>query len=164
MIKYLAHTFTVFVLFTTVIACNKYEPTIDPELIPYFDRFAEEAGLRGISFDYEDLEYEGFIQNLDALVGRGVLGFCQRIMVRQPYPTIYVDQDFWLAATDLEKEYVVFHEIGHCFLERDHQQPPLVDSLGNCMSIMAAGTAACNSLDVYTPERRSMLLDELFSN
>jgi len=165
MIKYFSQLLVIFIIGSTVYSCSNYEPTIDPELIPYFDRFADEAALRGVVFDYEEEEYEGFICNIEDILGEdGILGYCQRVMVRQPYPSIYLDRAFWDAATDLQKEYVVFHELGHCFLDRDHPSPVPVDSLGNCMTMMAAGNASCNGINVYDTDRRQMLLDELFSN
>lgn len=39
--------------------------------------------------------------------------YCQR-------PTVYIDRDTWARASDLYRELLVFHELGHCFLFRKH--------------------------------------------
>jgi len=137
---------------------------IDDRLVPYYERFTSEAALRGVTFDPQDAQIEGYIDQLDNLVGGDILGFCQQPRPRFPLSSIYIDESFWAGATDLQREYVVFHELGHCFLNRDHPQPDPVDSLGNCSSIMAAGDANCNGLESYNEDRRPLLLDELFAN
>lgn len=157
-------TISVFIIIVLG-SCGKHQSKVEDRLIPYFDRFADESSKRGVVFDYVSEEIEGSIRSIDSLIGSsGVLGLCQPETVRKPFSEIVIDEEFWSDATDLQREYVVFHELGHCFLDRDHPSPAQADSLGNCMSIMAAGNATCNGIDVYSEERRKMLLDELFSN
>jgi len=143
---------------------EEFVPEVDQRLLPYFERFTEEGAKRGVVFDYVEAGLQGKIQNIDIFVGSGVLGWCQRPTTRLTVTTIYIDDVFWASATDLQKEYVVFHELGHCFLERAHPMPPPVDSDGNCSTMMAAGTASCNGIQVYDLDRREELLDELFAN
>jgi len=58
----------------------------------------------------------------------------------------------------LIKELIVFHELGHCFLQRGHREDALPN--GACVSIMRSGIEDC--LDNYTSETRSFYIDELF--
>jgi len=157
--------FSLALLSISASSCNNDDDlAIDERLVPYIDRFSEEATLRGVEFDINDAQIEAYIDELDNLVGGDVLGFCQEPQQRFPLSAIYIDANFWQSATDLQKEYVVFHELGHCFLNRDHVTPVVTDSEGNCVSIMAAGDAPCNGLEAYDTDRRSDLLDELFAN
>ena len=152
-------------LMVAVLSCgDDFVPEVDERMKPYFERFTEEAAKRGVEFDYVQEGYQGKIQNIDIFVGSGVLGWCQRPSNRLTVTTIYIDDVFWANATDLEKEYVVFHELGHCFLNRAHPMPAPTDSNGNCTSMMAAGNASCNGIQVYDLDRREELIDELFAN
>jgi hypothetical protein len=35
-------------------------------------------------------------------------------------PSIVIDRDYWYEAGDLQREELMFHELGHCVLNRDH--------------------------------------------
>jgi len=59
----------------------------------------------------------------------------------------------------MSKEYLVFHELGHCILGRSHSNDILEN--GDCKSIMQSGTSNCKGN--YNDENREMLLDELFN-
>jgi len=72
---------------------------------------------------------------------------------------ITIDDLFWERSSNLGKEFVVFHELGHCFLHREH----LEDSTSNgiCVSLMRSGNGECR--DAYNARNREFYLDELFS-
>lgn len=142
---------------------SSYEVQLDERLEVYYERFAEEAKKRGIVFDNEKEQIEGYIERINRTSATDLLGYCQPPQERVTLHSIHVSEQFWETATDLQKEYLVFHELGHCFLKRSHVDPVGVDSLGNCTSIMAAGNASCISIQGYSPDRRQFLLDELFS-
>ena len=42
---------------------------------------------------------------------------------------INIDPEFWAIASDVEKEEVVFHELGHCILGRDHEETVLEEGI-----------------------------------
>ena len=99
---------------------------------------------------------EGYIQNIpDA----GVIGACKRNEQDMTNPQIFLDSRHWRTATQLEKEYVFFHELGHCFLLLDHDDSTTDN--GACVSIMASGTTSCRV--EYNDITREALLDELFA-
>lgn len=136
-------------------ACEKQEEIfVSPDLQEYFDRFAIEAGQRGITFDYEASRIEGYINDV---VERGVSGKC--VFNSELPDQVYIDLAFWNAASDLEKEFVVFHELGHCFLQREHLDSTKPD--GSCLSMMHSGLGGCDN--AYSRSNRTAYLDELFS-
>jgi hypothetical protein len=128
---------------------------LNEELVPYYEAFRIEAEARGIVFDNSVEQIEGYIQNISY---NGVAGACTRSSDPNRNRFIVVDKPYWNSATDMEKEFVVFHELGHCFLDRDHLNT--TDGSGNCISIMASGTTGCNTN--YLPSTRDEMIDELF--
>ena len=69
-----------------------------------------------------------------------------------------IDIDFWNSASESAREMIVFHELGHCFLQRGHNDNKQDD--GTCVSIMRSGKGGC--IDFYTSSNRGSLLDELY--
>ena len=64
----------------------------------------------------------------------------------------------WSAAGDLEREHLIFHELGHCYLGRPHDDAK--DTAGFCLSIMQSGDGSCRYN--YRNVTRAAYLDELF--
>lgn len=122
-------------------------------LKPYFVRFEEEAALRGVDIDLEALQVEGLIQDIEQ---EGVSG--QSVRNSQAPDQVIIDAAYWARANAVEREFVVFHELGHCALGRGHLNTQLPD--GSCASMMHSGTTACRN--AYGPLRRTVYLDELF--
>ena len=147
---------SLLVLSVVIVSCNDdgldYD-NVNPELQPYIDRFVEEAALRDIVIDIDD---ELFEAHIGTILESGVLGQCrltpdgeQQIVIHSPY---------WNQIDDIDKEYVVFHELGHCLIGRGHTNETDID--GNCASIMQTGEGACNKF--YTLSNREELINELF--
>ncbi len=126
---------------------------VDKALWPHFKKFEQEAGLRGINTDLADAVITGFISDIKT---DHVLGQCS--YNSQDPNRVTIDKPFWDKASDLAREFVVFHELGHCYLGRSHDES--VDSRRVCKSIMRSGTGSCR--DNYTAVTRSAYLDELF--
>jgi hypothetical protein len=105
---------------------------------PYVEAFEEEANLRGLSFTQAinllDTHFEDISQT-------GVAGQCS--WSSQHPNTVTIDTPFWNNASDLSREFVVFHELGHCILNRGHNESQ--NANGFCLSIMASGTGSCFS-------------------
>ncbi|MGK0317072.1 MAG: hypothetical protein ACI86M_003311 [Saprospiraceae bacterium] len=129
---------------------------INGELIPYYESFKEEAALRGIVFDNAVAQIEGYLQNIP---DSGVLGACKRNAGNEENPQIFLDKQYWRTATNLEREYVMFHELGHCFLMLGHDDSR--DGKGDCVSMMASGIGACQTN--YNQFNRDSLITELFT-
>lgn len=127
---------------------------IDDTLRPYYDDFAREAQARGIEVDYGDVPISA---SLSQTLNVNVAGTCLRRDNAEN--EIRINRNYWNSADELEREFVMFHELGHCFLNRDHTEETYPD--GTCISIMASGTGSCD--ENYTELTRSDYLDELFN-
>ena len=126
----------------------------DEELLPFFDMFAEEGAERGFLVDYEAARIEGEIQNISTA---NVLGQCFR---NEDKPRkVIVDRDYWEEANEMEKQFLIFHELGHCFLDRNHLDQTF-QGTNICISIMHSTPQACDF--ELTEENREEYLDELF--
>jgi len=130
-------------------------PGVEEALWVYFDRFEKEGVLRGLDINLRQAEVTGVIEGLEE---DGVAGQCTYGSHRSNH--VQIDQDFWDRASDLLREFVVFHELGHCDLARDHREAANPD--GTCQSIMASGTGNCR--DNYRTSTRESYLDELFDS
>jgi len=133
---------------------NQTFPNVDERLWEYFRSFEVEAQARGLSFDLKALNILGVIQNIDQ---QGVAGHCK--FGSHIDNEVTIDNGFWARANAATKEFVVFHELGHCVLLRDHDETSL--SNGVCASIMRSGVEECR--DDYNQTTRKQYLDELFS-
>ena len=127
---------------------------VDEPLQQYFDRFAAEAALRNVVIDYEALKISGDIR---IIATPNVIGQC--IHTDKEPNTVIVDKFYWESADDLEREFLVFHVLGHCAINRPHLDDS--DAHGDCVSIMTSGTGLCHIN--YTTATRTDLLDELFT-
>ena len=128
-------------------------PGVDERLWPYFERFEEEGSRRGITVDLRSAHITG---QLEEISENRVLGQCN--YQRNNYNRVTVDESFWNSTGDRGREFVVFHELGHCFLLRDHLETTF--TTGACTSIMRSGTGRCQ--DNYTRLTRDTYLAELF--
>ena len=126
---------------------------VDEELWDYFDRFELEASARGKIVDLRATMVSGTISEI---ANKNVAGRCN---YNQRNPNkVTIDLSFWKRAGDRSREFVVFHELGHCVLFRGHKEDATVGNI--CKSIMRSGTGNCN--DNYTRITRTSYLDELF--
>jgi len=110
--------------FLLLSGCEREDaPLQDAEIKPYVERFAEEALKRGFDFSEElsSIRYE-FEETRYG-------GVCYRFENR-----FIINRTYWTQLEDLGKEYLVFHELGHCVLDRRHENEYL--PAGECSSIM----------------------------
>ncbi len=128
-------------------------PGVQEELWPYFIRFEDEGRARGVTID---LATTGITAIIEQIQEDNVAGVCH-FNPRTPNDLV-IDEAFWVRASDLFKEFVVFHELGHCFLFRDHKEDQFTN--GTCVSLMRSGNGDCR--DNYNTASRFGYLDELF--
>ena len=126
---------------------------VDEALWDYFDRFEQEAATRGITIDIRSEDITGQISEIH---DEDVVGTCN-YNYRTPNK-VTIDLSFWTRAGDRYREFVVFHELGHCVLYREHRETANANNI--CESIMRSGTGSC--FDNYNRATRSAYLDELF--
>lgn len=129
-------------------------PEVDAALHTYFSRFEHEARQRGLSYDLKALGITGVIEEIDE---ENIAGQCAYRRFYSPRQ-ITLDKSFWERSSDLLKEFIVFHELGHCVLNRSHLETSF--SNGVCSSIMRSGNGDC--FDYYSRTTRAYYIDELF--
>ena len=145
------------VAFLCFCGCTKEEPAstyLDPAIQSYFDEFAAQGLLRGVVIDYHTSGVEGIFDDL----GDGVNGQCQHRS--RGSDRVVVDRNYWNQSTDIEREFLIFHELGHCILDRTHLDNKTAQ--GECVSIMHSSARSCNN--TYGDSTRVRYLDELFLN
>lgn len=127
---------------------------IDNELQTYIDQFEEEALQRGLDVNFTETGIHAFIEDIEG----AIVGQCQH---KEDEPNvILLDRNYWDKATDDEKVLIVFHELGHCVLKKEHNDQK--DSNGFCLSIMHSSSQVC-AID-FSPSERERYFDELFNN
>jgi len=133
---------------------QKRYDNVDPELWSHYAAFESEAEKRGFTYDLNNLRVSGEISEIHQA---GVAGSCQYGSAIDNHVTI--DETFWSKSSNLNREFVVFHELGHCALFRGHDERQ--NARGLCLSLMRSGTGSCR--DAYSVENRDAYLDELFA-
>lgn len=142
-------------------SCNKGEepakdfPNVDERLHSFFETFEKEAAARGMEIDLNEAILTASVSEIN---GDGVAGQCSRPL-NSLDNDITIDETFLNSnVSNLLKELVIFHELGHCFLQREHREDEYPN--GNCISIMRSGVDGCR--DNYNSSFRSIYIDELF--
>lgn len=89
---------------------------IHPALLPYVQLFLDEAKKREI-----DVEVDYFIGFNDSFPDH-VYGKCIQLSDKT---TIEINLDKWDDLSELSKEQLMLHELGHCSLNREHDSSML---------------------------------------
>ncbi len=139
---------------TAVIETTKSYANTPVELWEYYQRFEEEAALRGENIDLNSKNLTAEIMEIEDY---GVAGTCSFSSHAPNH--IVIDESFFNQTSELLKEMVIFHELGHCVLFRGHNEATYAN--GTCASIMRSGVEGCR--DNYRTSTRKVYLDELFT-
>jgi hypothetical protein len=147
--------FLLILLLLSTSACQKeaVDLGIDDEILPYLTNFAEEAAFRGVDIDLENFNLEAYFTDISEV---GVVGQCQTFT--DDSVDLLIEKDYWRRINTNKKEFLIFHELGHCILQRGHLDDG--DENGFCVSMMQSGTGSC--VDNYNANTRETYLDELF--
>lgn len=145
--------FTLLIIFCR---CDKKErpkpqPIIESDFKIYVDRFISEAASRGYKIDDTQLSVT-YSDTLNGYCGYGFYNIEQVLISSQA--------GCWQNQSDMNKEILMFHELGHTLLKRVHDNSKLPN--GDFKTMMFGG----NQFNLYnqdTPERRKYYLDELFN-
>lgn len=137
------------------IASAKMYPNVDPALWSHFRAFEDAAAERGFTVDLARTNIVGTIEDIpqDNIAGTCAYGG------NQFHKDVTIDKTFWDRASHLYREYIVFHELGHCFLFRDHYEACFDDN--TYVSIMRSGNGNCR--DNYRLRTRDYYIDELLT-
>jgi hypothetical protein len=124
--------FIIMVLMITSCGAKKAHTTIDPAFVKYVQNFQLISSNSNIAAPKTVTNIE---ISLRSDLGQGVAGLCYKdeyadSFWNQVYFTfnkkpeeqrhVEIDQAFWDKSTDAQREAVIFHELGHCILNRDH--------------------------------------------
>lgn len=152
--------YSFIILLLVVVTCKKEESVgpvsvgpvaDDPTFRTYINRFVSEASSRGISVD---------VRNLKVIYSDTLNYYCGWGDPNARQVQISSRVSCWLQQTDMNREILLFHEMGHAILGRSHDNTKLPN--GDYKSIMFGGTQF-NLYTQDTPERRKYYLDELFN-
>jgi hypothetical protein len=153
--------FPLFVLFyfSLLFGCQKddvVEYNVDPDFEEYVQRFIAEGAARGVEINFEDT---GLLLEYSDRIVDGASGYCYLGQYH-----IVIDKSEWTTLTDTQKEYLIFHELGHCELDRRHQN----DQFDNLLwkSLMRGDPLIGNQQYIPVPYygfRKTYYRDELFN-
>ena len=128
--------------------------------VEYVDRFFEEGKKRNAPINRDNLTVNWMSDASSEFCGYGYSNYnntgARRVEIN-PGPSC------WEERNDLEKEGLMFHELGHAVLDRIHFNVKLENGLEQ--SMMCGGTFGCDQFVLYnqfTPELRKYYIDELF--
>lgn len=127
---------------------------VDKRLRELFDLFNREARERGKRVDAYNLVHAIFKELPQGVAGRCVTNYMGGLELHH----IEISPSYWSRAGYWEKEFLIFHELGHCILGRRHDNS---DKDGICKSIMYAGGSVPCDIS-YNEATRGAYLDELF--
>ena len=132
---------------------------VDAAFESYVITFQEEAEKRGVEVSLDNLEavFVDRIDNPDGVCGVGLNDFMDLGYDRVE---IVEEGSCWSILSDLEREHLMFHVLGHAVLGRQHTDKKLPNgyTIGSIMS------SAFNSYSLYHEDGplRDYYLDELF--
>lgn len=133
-----------FLICLAFTGCGK-PPSIDLTFQPYVDQFNIEASKYG----YYNLTKDVSIEFGDTTEHAGICHTGSSL--------IDINATFWSHFNVVQKEILIFHELGHCAFGKNHNEQK--DSFGNPVSIMYPIMLAAN---VYTNNRVNYI-NELFN-
>lgn len=159
-------------VFLLASSCEKeqvYAYSIDPKLEVYVDRFYDEAMKRGISISKSNLIVEFTSETTNDFCGECLKA--KDFNKGQRRVKIVNTSSCWSSKLDQSKETLVFHELGHCLLDREHFDELFPDA--SPKSIMTTYEQNPYSPCIYVFEenspsdcnkvnRRAFYIDELF--
>jgi hypothetical protein len=151
-------SFGIKCFFVTILLYSCQKPkskySAPPELDKIARSFVNEALKRGIKINLDSSMVTLSFERL----GIHYNGSCTP---NADPKVIIIDSFKWNTYDSTMKEFIVFHELGHCLLNRGHKNDTL--KLGECVSIMREGLTSCNS-NYADSAWRDFYLDELFNS
>jgi hypothetical protein len=140
------------VLLVASVGCGKAPKLeVEAEFVPFVEKFQAEAAANGRPLQITDL-----VVKFGDMQSSSETGACE--INGDETPTITVSQAAWNRRSDAEREELMFHELGHCALKRQHNSQRMQD--GRPASIMNP-----YALGRYTYEaHREEYIAELFSH
>jgi len=129
-------------------------PDIPEEVVPYLNRFKNEAARRGVIVSWEDLE----IRLVDGGNESKAAGTCHLYHSRSPKILIDTTSFNW-KHSEWTREILIFHELGHSVLNRSHRNDRFPNGLYASIMRDSGDPLYGGDLNAF---KRSYYLDELF--
>ena len=167
---------TVLLLVLLLTGCeSKFElvspvKVIPDKIRPFLDRFDSEARKRGMELDLSILSFEFEAGIPGGTTQNPVVGRCSRF---DNVHLVIIDtvSGLWQLSGNLGKEEIIFHELGHCLLNRNHKDSKFpIDDFSSIMRTV--GLLQYGDLTRFTslfqpptdikPYRRDYYIEELF--
>ncbi len=143
------------ILFTSLsgcVGCGK--PQVDASIEPYIVKFVEEGQNRGKSVDVTGVGAK-FVDEDDG----SVHGDCSTTPFSK---TLEVSKKWWPRLNEVQKEMLIFHELGHCALGRRHID--ITKAFDEKLkTLMIPGVDGMLGEGEYL-RHRALYLDEMFSH
>ena len=141
-----------------LMSCKKEETktyNVDIAFEPYVQLFIEEGAIRGHAIDFSDT---GLLVEFSDQIVNNASGYCYLGEYH-----VVVDKSEWNMLAENQKRFLIFHELGHCELDRRHRNDQFVNKLWK--SLMRGDPLS--SIQQYQPVafcgfRINYYLDELF--
>ncbi|MEN9613673.1 MAG: hypothetical protein RLZZ628_4487 [Bacteroidota bacterium] len=135
--------------------CQKDKIQIIPEdLLVYVQTFFEEGNKRGANITLKNINLE---IRFSVLMGKNAT-----CTFNKTKHLIEIDSVNWKKRSIYDKEWLVYHELGHCVLGRDHLLKTLPK--GECQSVMSNSEGLNCSINFKSESWRKYYFDELFNH
>lgn len=144
-----------------IISCsddNFQNISIDSDFNAYVDAFIESGAQRGKEIDFTDtgltIQYGEVSEDAAAECSELGSGF-------EGSHKIKISKVYWNQIDELEREVIIFHELGHCELGRIHDNQ--IFSIGDWKSLMRGSVSQKDPAVHFYGTRREYYIDELFN-
>ncbi len=157
-----------FSLLIFLISCQNDEENfsgiIDEELRPYIEDFISEAALRGKSLDINNVQAT-LVDEFTLTNDQNFCGYAAWNGNNTGQIEIKMTESCWLARTEIERENLMFHELGHAMLERSHLSTQFPNRYPKSIMCSFQDGISCSNFNTYYENEvfRSYYLDELFN-
>lgn len=117
-IGFLILGYSLFVSHFFIISLNEKE--IESNFLPIYSSFVFEGKKRGINLENYGLSINMVSESLNRDNQKGVetLGHCSVLLYNKP--KVSISEVLWNKASNIEKEMILFHELGHGLLLKGH--------------------------------------------
>lgn len=130
---------------------------IDPELQPYVDRFLAEAAKRGHDIDLADSGLDMIFE-----VDISTADYAGQCRYNLGANEIAIDRERWDDSNESRKEWLVYHELGHCVLDRGHRNDQFENGMWKSLMRGDLSSEQSRLPLCYTWDREQYFIDELF--
>jgi hypothetical protein len=149
----MAKFFCLFILLITLhFSCtHEHSQHIPSEIRSYVDEFSSDAKDKGIDIDLKNFTLDVSFTSLPDAEGRCYFDGNK----------VQIDSNFWNRSNQIQRRFIVYHELGHCILDRRHDNTTLPN--GECKSLMRGDVYNCSE-NLVSEKWWDYYLSELFVN